>query len=93
MGGLPAEGSIGPPPPRFLLTEPERLDPLAVAQLLEGPAGAERSAVALAQAGLRGGRLTSVVAPARPVGFAALAALAPAVLPPRGTQPDAETLR
>lgn len=93
MAGRPAEDSIAPPPPRALPTEPERLDPLAVAQLLEGAAGADRNAVALAQAGLRGSRLTSVVAPARPVGFAALAALAPGVLPPRATQPDAETLR
>jgi hypothetical protein len=93
MAGLPMEGSIAPPPPRALPADPERLDPLAVAQLLESEASADRSAMALAQAGLRGGRLTSVVAPARPVGFAALVALAPAVLPPRGTQPDAETLR
>jgi hypothetical protein len=93
LAGLPVEGQIAPPPPRTLPADPERLDPLAVAQLLEGPAGEARSAMALAQAGLRGGRLTSVVAPARPVGFAALAALAPAMLPPRGTQPDAEKLR
>jgi hypothetical protein len=93
MAGLPMEGSIASLPPRALPADPERLDPLAVAQLLEGEAGAARSAMALAQAGLRGGRLTSVAAPARPVGFAALAAFAPAVLPPRGTQPDAAKLR
>ena len=42
----------------------------------------------LAQAALRGPRLTSLVAPARPVGFAALAAMAPATLTPRGPQED-----
>ncbi|MBK1657011.1 hypothetical protein [Paracraurococcus ruber] len=91
LAGLPPEGAIATPPPRPL-PEVARLDPLAVAQLLESPPGTERSAAALAQAGLRGGRLTSVVAPARNAGFAALAALAPAVLTPRGAQPDAERL-
>lgn len=93
LAGLPPEGCIAPPPPRALPPDPERLDPLAVALLLEGPPGQPRNAMGLAQMGLRGGRLTSVVAPARPVGFAALAALAPAVLPLRDAQPDAETLR
>lgn len=90
LAGLPPEGRIVVVP--CPLPAAERLDPLAVAQLLEEPPGPDRSARALAQAALRGARLTSLVAPARPVGFAALAAMAPATLAPRGTQEDAEVL-
>ncbi|MDB5372899.1 MAG: hypothetical protein JWP04_1541, partial [Belnapia sp.] len=64
MAGLPAEGSIAVLPlPEG--TAPERLDPLAIAQLLEEPPGPDRNARALAQAALRGPRLSSVTAPAR----------------------------
>ena len=69
-----------------------RLDPLAIAQLLETPPGPARSAAVLAQAALRGPRLSSIAAPARNVGFAALAAMAPATLTPRETQADKGTL-
>jgi len=92
MAGLLAESAMPPPTPRALPVA-ERLDPLAVAQLLETAPGEARTAMALAQMGLRGGRLTSVVAPARPVGFAALAALAPPSLAPAPAQSDREALR
>jgi hypothetical protein len=90
LAGLPLNGRITAVP--RLLPAGERLDPLAVAQLLEEPSGVDRNARALAQAALRGTRLTSLVAPARPVGFAALAAMAPATLASRGTQGDAGVL-
>ncbi|MBL6455294.1 hypothetical protein JMJ55_08180 [Belnapia sp. T6] len=86
LAGLPPDGRIAASPRP--LPAAERLDPLAVAQLLEEEPGPDRSARALAQAELRGARLTSLVAPARPVGFAALAAMAPASLAPCGTQAD-----
>ena len=70
----------------------ERLDPLSLAALLEQPPSAERTRTALAQARARGPGLSGIVAPARPVGFAALAAMAPAVLPERGIQSDASSL-
>jgi hypothetical protein len=89
--GLPPEGSLAAVP----LPEPpptERLDPLAITQLLEEPPGPGRNVQVLAQAALRGPRLSSVVAPARPVGFAALAARAPVALAPREAQTDAGVL-
>lgn len=90
LAGLPPEGTLTATP----LPEPvtSRLDPLAIAQLLETPPGPARSAAVLAQAALRGPRLSSVAAPARNVGFAALAAMAPASLKPRETQADTGTL-
>jgi hypothetical protein len=92
--GRPTEGRIAP---RISPTAPSadaaRLDPLDIARLLEMAAGPERNRAALAQAGVRGGRLADLIAPARPVGFAALAALAPSLLGPREPQSDAVTLR
>ena len=90
LAGLPPEGTLAATP----LPEPvaSRLDPLAIAQLLETPPGPARSAGILAQAALRGPRLSSIAAPARNVGFAALAAMAPATLTPRETQADTGTL-
>lgn len=72
---------------------PERLDPLSLAVLLEGPPGVERTRTALVQARARGPGLFGIVAPARPVGFAALAAIAPALLPERGIQSDEGALK
>ena len=63
-----------------------------VAELLGMPSGCERNRAALAQSAVRGASLVGVLAPARPVGFAALAALAPATLEPRGPQQDAGPL-
>jgi hypothetical protein len=92
--GQPTEGRIVP---RVSLSAPSadaaRLDPLDIARLLEMPASPRRNRAALAQAGVRGGRLADLIAPARPVGFAALAALAPSLLGPREPQSDAVTLR
>lgn len=92
LAGLAVEGGIDPPPPMPEAPGTERLDPLDIAQLLERPPGPERNRAALAQARARGPRLHGVVAPARPVGLAALAALAPAALAPRDAQQDAATL-
>lgn len=74
-------------------TAPERLDPLALTALLEQPPSAARNATALAQARARGPGVSGLVAPVRPVGFAALAAIAPAILPERGIQPDDTALK
>lgn len=71
---------------------PERLDPLALAALLEQQPSEARTMAALAQARARGPGLSGLVAPARPVGFAALAAIAPARLPERGIQSDSGAL-
>lgn len=70
----------------------ERLDPLDIAILLEQPPGLARNQAALAQAQARGGQLTGLVAPARPVGFAALAGIAPAKLDPGEPQQDVASL-
>ena len=68
--GRPTEGRVEP---RVSPTAPSadaaRLDPLDIARLLEMPAGPGRNRAALAQAGVRGGRLADLVAPARPVGI------------------------
>lgn len=91
--GRPTEGRIAPcAAPTAPPTDTARLDPLDIARLLEIPVGPERNRVALAQVGVRGGRLTDLIAPARPVGFAALAALAPSRLDPREPQSDAAIL-
>ena len=92
--GRPTEGHIAvcgsPAEPTSVAS---RLDPLDIARLLETPAGSERNRAALAQAGVRGSRLADLIAPGRPVGFAALAALAPSRLDPREPQVDAAILR
>jgi hypothetical protein len=89
--GEPVEGAIeasraGDP------VMPERLDPLSLAELLEQAPGPERNRAALAQALARGPLLSATVAPARPVGFAALVALAPASMPDRDLQQDSGRL-
>jgi hypothetical protein len=91
LAGLPADGRIEVEP-GVEHASVERLDPLDIAILLERPSGSERNRAALAQARARGGHLTGLVAPARPVGFMALAAAAPAQLDPRGPQEDAASL-
>lgn len=86
LAGLPGEAAIPPPPPRLLPDAPRR-DPVAMAALLALPPGAERNQAALAEA-LR----QSPPAPARPVGFAALAALAGPRPDPLPVQTDTERL-
>lgn len=91
--GRPTEGRIAlRVSPTAPSADAARLDPLDIVRLLEMPAGPGRNRAALAQAGVRGGRLADLIAPARPVSFAALAALAPSRLDPRGPQSDAVTL-
>ena len=91
MAGLPVEGTIAASP---LPDSPptERLDPLDLAILLERPPSPERNRIALAQANARGPKLSGIVAPALPVGFAALAAMAPTELTTRGPQDDTGVL-
>jgi hypothetical protein len=91
IAGLPAEGRIEVEPGAGHASV-ERLDPLDIAIMLERSSGPERNRAALAQARARGGHLTRLVAPARPVGFVALAAAAPARLDPREPQQDADPL-
>jgi hypothetical protein len=92
--GQPTQGRVTPRvSPAALPAGTARLDPLDIARLLETPAGPDRNRAALAQAGARGGRLADLIAPARPVGFAALAALAPSRLEPRAQQMDDATLQ
>ncbi len=91
LAGLPADGRIEVEP-GVEHASVERLDPLDIAIMLERQSGPERNRAALAQARARGCQLTAVVAPARPVGFAALAAAAPARLDPREPQRDAASL-
>ncbi|MFC7611960.1 hypothetical protein [Teichococcus aestuarii] len=86
LAGQPVQGAIAPPPPRPLPEAPRR-DPGAMAALLATPPGPARNAAALAEA-LR----QSPPAPARPVGFAALAALAGAPPDPLPAQADQEAL-
>ena len=92
LAGLASEAAIAPSPAPAEAAPPRRLDPLDLACLLEGPPGPERNRAALTQAEVRGAGLSSLVAPARPVGFAALAGMAPATLEPRGLQEDSGTL-
>lgn len=66
---------------------PDRLDPVALAGLLEQPPGPARNGAVLAQ-----GALLGPVLPARPVGLAALAALTPEPPVPRPVQPDTGAL-
>jgi hypothetical protein len=91
LAGLPADGRIQVEP-GVEHASAERLDPLDIAIMLERPPGPERKGAALAQARARGGHLTGLVAPARPVGLMALAAAAPAKLDPREPQQDAASL-
>jgi hypothetical protein len=91
IAGLPADGRIEVEPGAGHASV-ERLDPLDIAIMLERPPGPERNGAALAQARARGGHLAGLVAPARPVGFMALAAAAPAKLDPREPQQDAASL-
>ena len=91
LAGLPADGRIEVEP-GVERASVERLDPLDIAILLERPPGSQRNRAALAQARARGGHLIGLVAPARPVGFMALAAAAPAKLDPRELQQDAASL-
>ncbi len=92
IAGSPAPGRIVPRFPAAARTPARRLDPLDIACLLETPPGPDRNRAALAQAGARGGRVADLITPARPVGFAALAAIAPATLDPREAQPDGGAL-
>ena len=71
LAGLQPEGRITVAPPTAAPASCERLDPVGIAALLERELGAERNRAALAQAALLGS-----VMPARPVGFAVLAAAA-----------------
>jgi hypothetical protein len=87
MAGATPDGAIRPVPVAGGGTT-VRLDPLAIAELLERPASEARNQAALAQMGARGGLLTGLVAPARPVGFAALAALATSSPASRPAQTD-----
>lgn len=88
LAGQASGEAIAMPDPASADAPPARLDPLELAQLLEQPAGPERNRAALAQARARGERLSGLVAPARPVGLAALAAIAPRAPEPRPTQQD-----
>ena len=81
LAGLPAEGRITPGR-MSPLSAVSRIDPVAIAALLEASPGPERNSAVLAQVALIG-----PVRPARPVGFAALAAAAQP-LPERPTQRD-----
>jgi hypothetical protein len=92
LAGLPVEGRIELEP-SVENASVERLDPLDIAILLERPVGPERNRVALAQTKARGDRLNGLVAPARPVGFSALAAAAPVKPEPREHQHDAGVLK
>ncbi|MGA9012020.1 MAG: hypothetical protein WB509_05970 [Acetobacteraceae bacterium] len=91
LAGLSADGRIEVEP-GVEHASVERLDPLDIAIMLERPPGPERNGAVLAQARARGGHLTGLVAPARPVGFMALAAAAPAKLDPREPQQDPASL-
>ena len=91
LAGLPVDGAIEVEP-GVEHASAERLDPLDIAILLEQPPGLARNQAALAQVQARGGQLASLVAPARPVGFMALAATAPAKLDPREPQQDAASI-
>ena len=89
--GHAVEGTIALPPAQDD-PAPERLDPLSIAELLERPPGPERNRAALAQALARGPLLSGTVAPARPVGLAALAAMAAGSIPDRELQEDSGAL-
>jgi succinate dehydrogenase/fumarate reductase flavoprotein subunit len=91
LAALPVDGSIQVEPGTQQASV-KRLDPLDIAIMLERPSGPERNRAALAQARARGGHLTGLVAPARSIGFMALAAAAPAALDPREAQQDAASL-
>jgi hypothetical protein len=81
------EGRITPSAAVTLpIASARRVDPLAIAALLDAPPSAERDRALLAQVALIG-----PVQPARPVGFAALAAAAEPV-PERGAQQDSGIL-
>jgi hypothetical protein len=86
LAGLPPEGRITVAPAAAAPAPCERLDPVEIAALLEQPPGTERNRAVLAQAALLG-----AVLPARPVGFAVLAAAAGPVTP-RPAQSDAGLL-
>ncbi len=83
--GQPGGGAIAARP--RAIPEAERLDPVGIAALLEEPPGEARNGAALAQCALLG-----PVLPARPVGLAALAALATDPPAPRPVQTDAGLL-
>lgn len=76
LSGQAVDGEIVMPHDNGDAAQPERLDPVALAALLEQSVGAGRTNAALAQA-----RLVGMVMPARPVGLAALAAAAGPVTP------------
>ncbi|MCJ2137445.1 hypothetical protein MKK69_25955 [Methylobacterium sp. J-026] len=81
---LRAGPPIQPSPPSAADPAVTRLDPVALAALLERPAGPGRTGAALAQ-----GAILGAVVPARPVGLAALAGLAatlPEPVPPQGDE-------
>ena len=82
LAGLAAEGSIAPTPLASPLPEVPRLDPVAMAALLDAARGPERDRALLAQVAWVG-----AVRPARPVSFAALAGAAQPVSE-RGAQHD-----
>ena len=91
LAGLTPEGRIDPLPAEAMPAAP-RLDPLDIAQLLNAPPGPGRNRAALAQTATRGPVLASLIAPARPVGLAALAAFAPASLTAAPMQQDTGAL-
>ena len=86
LAGLPPGGRITVAPAAAASASCARLDPVGIAALLEQEPGPGRNRAALAQAALLGS-----VMPARPVGFAALAAAAGPV-EPKPTQQDAGLL-
>ncbi len=90
--GVATEGCITITP-RRVAAAASRLDPDAMATLLESPPGPARTEAILAQRGLRGTHLPDTFLPTRPVGLAALAALAPTPPMPRPTQQDESPLR
>ncbi|MFC7690457.1 hypothetical protein ACFQY5_13525 [Paeniroseomonas aquatica] len=90
LAGLPPEGCSPPPPGRARSPRPPR--PAFHRPAVGNPArpGPQRRDPRPGRAPRP--RLSSVAAPARNVGFAALAAMAPATLTPRETQADTGTL-
>ena len=85
LAGGASVGAIATVPRR--LPDAERLDPVGMAAVLEEPPGGARTLAALAQCVLLG-----PVLPSRPVGFAALAAMAHDVPQPGPVQADAGAL-
>jgi len=88
LTGQRPDGTIRPPAPEPDIRTEARLDPAELAALLAQTPGLERTRRVLAQAGLRGPALASVILPSRPVGLATLAARASGPAAPRTPQQD-----